>query len=154
MRALEGKVAIVTGAGQGVGEGVAVALAAAGATVDPAWKLDGVNLLPFFTKEASGKPHETLYWRFGEQWAIHHGDWKLVVGRDGGKEPWLIHLAEDISESKNLAASKPEKVAELLALYQTWNAEQAPPSSPKENPNRPQRQNRRNQQRKVSAPAS
>lgn len=130
------------------------ALAAAGATVDPAWKLDGVNLLPFFTKEASGKPHETLYWRFGEQWAIHHGDWKLVVGRDGGKEPWLIHLAEDISESKNLAASKPEKVAELLALYQTWNAEQAPPSSPKENPNRPQRQNRRNQQRKVSAPAS
>ena len=33
MRALEGKVAIVTGAGQGVGEGVAVALAAAGATV-------------------------------------------------------------------------------------------------------------------------
>lgn len=33
MRALEGKVAIVTGAGQGVGEGVAVALAGAGATV-------------------------------------------------------------------------------------------------------------------------
>ena len=32
MRALEGKVAIVTGAGQGVGEGVAVALAAAGAS--------------------------------------------------------------------------------------------------------------------------
>lgn len=33
MRALEGKVAIVTGAGQGVGEGVAVALADAGAAV-------------------------------------------------------------------------------------------------------------------------
>lgn len=33
MRTLEGKVAIVTGAGQGVGEGVAVALADAGATV-------------------------------------------------------------------------------------------------------------------------
>lgn len=33
MRTLEGKVAIVTGAGQGVGEGVAVALGEAGATV-------------------------------------------------------------------------------------------------------------------------
>ena len=33
MRTLEGKIAIVTGAGQGVGEGVAVALADAGATV-------------------------------------------------------------------------------------------------------------------------
>src|SRR3954452_16385995 len=33
MRTLEGKVAIVTGAGQGVGEGVAVALADAGAAV-------------------------------------------------------------------------------------------------------------------------
>ena len=33
MRTLEGKVAIVTGAGQGVGEGIAVALADAGAAV-------------------------------------------------------------------------------------------------------------------------
>ncbi|MBL9123862.1 MAG: sulfatase-like hydrolase/transferase, partial [Planctomycetaceae bacterium] len=122
-------------------------LAAAGAEPDPAWKLDGVDLLPYLTRQATGKPHETLYWRFGDQWAIRHGDWKLIVGRDGGKAPGLYHLAEDIREANNLAASQPEKVQELLALYRSWNAEQAAPLFPKENPNRQQRRNRPNQQR-------
>jgi len=128
-------------------------LAAAGAQPDPAWKLDGVDLLPYLTGKATGKPHETLYWRFGDQWAIRHGDWKLIVGRDGGKEPGLYHLAKDIREAVNLAASQPEKVQELLALYRSWNAEQAAPLVPKENPNRQQRRNRPNQQR-PPAPAA
>ena len=54
------------------------ALAAAGAHADPEWKLDGVNLLPYLTGKNEARPHETLYWRFGNQWAIRHGDWKLV----------------------------------------------------------------------------
>ena len=93
------------------------ALAAAGAKVDPAWKLDGVNLLPYLTGEAAGQPHETLYWRFGEQWAIRHGDWKLVVANGGSGKPELYNLADDIGESKDLAAPQPEKVKELQTLY-------------------------------------
>jgi arylsulfatase A-like enzyme len=121
-------------------------LAAAGASVDPAWKLDGVNLLPYLTgQQSAGKPHETLYWRFGEQWAIRHGDWKLLVGRDGSGQPELYNLADDLSESKNLAAAQPEKVKELQALYDKWNAEQAPPSAPKEKPANPARQARKQQ---------
>jgi arylsulfatase A-like enzyme len=115
-------------------------LTAAGASADPAWKLDGVNLLPFLTGENAAKPHETLYWRFGEQWAVRHGDWKLVVGNGGSKQPELYNLAADISELKNLAGEQPEKVKELQALYDKWNAEQAPPSAPKEKPNRKARQ--------------
>jgi arylsulfatase A-like enzyme len=107
-------------------------VAAAGASVDPAWKLDGVNLLPYLTGEKSGRPHDTLYWRFGDQWAIRHGDWKLVVGNGGGKEPELYNLADDLSESKDLAADQPEKVKELQALWDKWNTEQAPASAPKE----------------------
>jgi arylsulfatase A-like enzyme len=106
-------------------------LAAAGVSVDPSWKLDGVNLLPYLTGDNTARPHETLYWRFGNQWAIRHGDWKLVVG-GGIREPELYNLAADIGESKNLAADEPEKAKELLALYEKWNAEQAPPSAPKE----------------------
>jgi arylsulfatase A-like enzyme len=111
-------------------------MAAAGSPADPAWKLDGVDLMPFLTSRSSEakKPHETLYWRFGEQWAIRHGDFKLLVGRDGSGEPELYNLAADISESKNLAAEQPEKVKELRALYDKWNAEQAPPSVPREKP--------------------
>jgi arylsulfatase A-like enzyme len=109
-------------------------LAAAGAKTDPAWKLDGVNLLPHLTGEKSGRPHETLYWRFGDQWAIRHGDYKLVVGTGGGKDPELYNLAADISESKNLAAVEPAKAKELKTLWDKWNAEQAPASTPKETP--------------------
>jgi arylsulfatase A-like enzyme len=108
------------------------ALAAAGVSVDPSWKLDGVNLLPYLTGDNTARPHETLYWRFGNQWAIRHGDFKLVVGSGGSREPELYNLAADIGESKNLAADEPEKYKELLALYEKWNAEQAPPSAPKE----------------------
>jgi arylsulfatase A-like enzyme len=106
------------------------ALAAAGASIDPAWKLDGVDLLPFLTGKNSGRPHETLYWRFGPQWAIRHGDWKLVKGVDGGDRPWLINLKADLSEAKNLAAEQPERVKELQALFDKWSAEQETPRWP------------------------
>lgn len=103
------------------------AVAAAGGTVDPAWKIDGVNLLPFLTGMAKGKPHETLYWRFGEQWAIRKGDWKLVVSRPDGPQPRLFNLADDIGEARDLTAKHPEKVKELTAAWQAWNTEQKPP---------------------------
>ena len=61
-----------------------------------------------------------------QQWAIRHGDWKLVVARGGSGKPELYNLAEDIGEQSNLAASNPEKVRELQALWDRWNAEQAP----------------------------
>lgn len=132
------------------------AIAAAGGTVDPSWKLDGVNLLPYLKGENKARPHETLYWRFGEQWAIRHGDAKLVVGRDGSGKPELYDLASDIGEAKDLAKTNPEQEKKLQTLYDAWNAEQAPPSAPKENPQRRQnRQRRQNQQRaRNAAPAT
>jgi arylsulfatase A-like enzyme len=107
------------------------ALAAAGAQADPSWKLDGVNLLPFLNGEKSGKPHETLYWRMGPQWAVRHGDFKLVAAREGGKiqPPGLYNVVQDPGESKDLSAAQPEKVKELRALWEKWNAEQAPPAA-------------------------
>ena len=54
------------------------AQAAAGSKVDPAWKLDGVDLLPYVTGANKGRPHETLFWRYGPQWAVRKG---LEAGR-------------------------------------------------------------------------
>jgi arylsulfatase A-like enzyme len=105
-------------------------VAAAGGKVDPAWKLDGVDLLPHLTGANASRPHETLYWRYGPQWAVRHGDWKLVVSRGGSGEPELFNLANDLGESKNLASAQPEKVKELQALWNKWSAEQAEPSAP------------------------
>lgn len=119
-------------------------LAAGGTPVDASAKLDGVNLLPYLTGENKARPHETLYWRFGPQWAVRHSDHKLVVSRGGSGEPELYDLAADIGESKDLAKEQPEKVKELRALYEKWNAEQAPPSAP----DAPAAKNKKNKNKK------
>lgn len=105
-------------------------LAAAGGKVDPSLKLDGVNLLPYLKGEVTAAPHDTLYWRFGEQWAIRKGDWKLVVNKIDGPEPRLFDLAKDIGEATDLLAKQPEKTRELKALYDAWNHEQMAPRWP------------------------
>ncbi|MFB3827534.1 MAG: sulfatase [Bryobacteraceae bacterium] len=90
----------------------------------PAANLDGVNLLPYLTGKASGRPHDRLYWRFGPQAAIRAGDWKLL--RTGGD--WeLYNLAQDIGEAKNLAGSDPARVKELAAAWEQWNGQLVPP---------------------------
>jgi arylsulfatase A-like enzyme len=110
-------------------------LAAAGVQAKAEWKLDGVNLLPYLTGKNSGVPHETLYWRFGEQMAIRQGDWKLVKAPGAGVEntgrrgratvegAHLYNLATDIGEQNNLAAKEPERVKQLAAAWEKWNAE-------------------------------
>lgn len=102
-------------------------LTAAGATIDPAWKFDGVDLLPYLTGKNTARPHETLYWRFGEQWAIRKGDWKLVASRIDQLKPRLINLAEDIAEANDLSDKEPEKKHELEMAWKAWSAEQSEP---------------------------
>ncbi|HWL08491.1 MAG TPA: sulfatase-like hydrolase/transferase [Planctomicrobium sp.] len=102
----------------------------AGGTISPEWKLDGVNLLPYLTSQNAGQPHESLFWRYGDQWAVRHGNHKLVVAEGGSGQPELYDLVQDKEEQHDLAAQQPEKVKELQAVYAAWNAEQAPPSAP------------------------
>lgn len=95
--------------------------------------LDGVNLMPFFSGDQKGAPHEALYWRFGEQMAIRVGDYKLVrydsnVDTRTGKRnqpiagPRLYNLANDIGETKDLYSEMPDKAKELQAQWEKWNA--------------------------------
>jgi arylsulfatase A-like enzyme len=104
------------------------AVIAAGGKIDPEWKIDGVDLMPYLTGANSAKPHETLYWRFGEQWAIRKGDMKLVASAvDGVQNVKLFNLKDDIGEKNDLAAAMPEKVKELKAEWDKWSAEQMKP---------------------------
>ena len=107
-------------------------IAAAGGAIDPTWKLDGVNLLPFLKGENSARPHPTLFWRIDGMWAIRHGDMKLVHGQAGDTPAELFDLASDVGEQKDLAASNPGKVKELQSLWNTWNAEQESPKPEKD----------------------
>jgi len=113
-------------------DATATALAIAGVDVKPEWKLEGVNLVPYLSGEKTGAPHDVLYWRFGEQMAIRMGDYKLVrydtnadTRTGAGNQPvtaaQLYNLAADIGETKDLAATMPDKVKELQSRWDAWN---------------------------------
>jgi arylsulfatase A-like enzyme len=110
----------------------ATALAAAGVKAEPAWKLDGVDLAPYLSGANSGRPHETLYWRFGRQMAIRDGDYKLVrydtnadtlsgAPNQPTSPARLYRLSDDIGEANDLAAAMPDKAKELDAKWEAWN---------------------------------
>ncbi len=116
----------------------ATALAAAGATIKPEWQLEGVNLLPYLSGDKADVPHDSLFWRFGDQMAIRSGDYKLVrydlnADTNSGKPHQstspakLYDLRNDIGETKDLAAEMPEKVKDLQTTWDTWNARNVAP---------------------------
>jgi arylsulfatase A-like enzyme len=108
----------------------AVALAGADAT-----GLEGVDLVPFVNGTKAGSPHDVLFWRSRTRNNNHgarQGDWKFVYSTEGSEAPgpkqtpardMLYHLADDIGEQRDLAATHPEKLAELKKLYEAWSAE-------------------------------
>ena len=102
------------------------AIAAAGAEIKPEWKLDGVNLLPCLEGRTTTAPHDALYWRFGVQYAIRQGEWKLVKPHINS-EPLLFNLTQDPGEKSDLASAQPQKAKQLQTLWDTWNASNEPP---------------------------
>ena len=85
-------------------------------------QVEGVDLIPYLTGKNDGTPHETLFWRQGGKTALRHGDWKLVrMGKRmvAGKANWeLYDLSKDISEENNLAAAEPERLSELVEIWE------------------------------------
>jgi len=94
-------------------------------------QVEGVDLIPYLTGKNDGTPHETLFWRQGGKTALRHGDWKLVrMGKRlvAGKANWeLYDLSKDISEENNLAAAEPERLAELVEIWEKQNSEMSEP---------------------------
>lgn len=102
------------------------ALAAAGVAVQPEWKLDGVDILPLLEGKVEKLEPRTLYWRFGVQYAVRQGDWKIVKA-GVNLLPMLVNLAKDPGEDSDLTAQYPEKKSELQDKWDQWNATMPPP---------------------------
>ena len=107
----------------------AIAAKVAGAPIPKRRNIDGVDLLPFLTGKKIGRPHKSLYWRLNQRTAVRVGDWKLLKNPQRGKKTkWeLYNLAEDISESNNLADDQPDKVAELTAEWIRYDQQMIDP---------------------------
>lgn len=65
---------------------------------------------------------DRMYWRATPSSIIRKGDWKLMQFFESDKTE-LYNIKQDLSEKNDLAASHPEKVAELLKQMQKWQAE-------------------------------
>ncbi len=70
-------------------------------------------------------PRDSEDWLGWELWgnrAIRKGDWKLLwLHKPMGTAGWeLFNLREDLGETKNLASQYPDKVRELLALWDEY----------------------------------
>lgn len=75
---------------------------------------DGISFKPTLLGEKQPE-RDFLYWEFHEtdQIAVRQGDWKLIVVKG---EPRLYNLAEDISETTDLASQYPDIVAQMVEI--------------------------------------
>ena len=118
----------------------------AGAPASQKLAPDGLDLWPTLT-QGSKSPHDAILLMGSSpgRAAVRMGDWKLLLNasetnaegaaaadetpvRQNGIE--LYNLADDISESKNLAAAQPQKVKELRARLDAFLKNAVPPGDP------------------------
>ncbi|MBK0384067.1 sulfatase-like hydrolase/transferase [Pedobacter sp. SD-b] len=83
--------------------------------------LDGVDLMPYLLKQKSDKPHETLFWRIGDNAAVRHNDWKLVLSPEG--DYTLYNIKADISETTDLSAKYPQVKTDLINKLKSWESQ-------------------------------
>jgi uncharacterized sulfatase len=107
----------------------ATAAAAGGAALPTDRTIDGVDLVPFATGDAQGVPHSALFWRSGASQSALVDGWKLNVSDPPGRN-WLFDMQADPTEQHDLAAERPQKLAELQAALAAHNAEQQAPAWP------------------------
>jgi arylsulfatase len=85
--------------------------------------LTGKSLAGAFRRDQT-VPHDFLYFHHNGNRALRKDDWKLVSrGTDG---PWeLYHLDADRCEQRNLAATEPARVSDMVALWRQVDGEYA-----------------------------
>lgn len=101
----------------------------AGVQGDPAHNqlVDGVSLAGVLRDPSAELDRQTLYWHYPHYHnggstphsAIRDGAWRLVHFYEDDRAE-LYNLAEDVGESRELAAEMPDKAAELLAKLNAW----------------------------------
>ncbi|MHC4241026.1 MAG: sulfatase-like hydrolase/transferase [Planctomycetota bacterium] len=97
----------------------------------PEHKIDGKSIVSIIESPNAPSPHKVLHWQTsrGKHWAVREGNWKLVhngpatdyKGRKLPKaENFLSNIAQDATETKNIAGSNPDMVNRLTNLHENW----------------------------------
>lgn len=98
-------------------------LAAAGASGDPAFPSDGIDLLPMLTGAAPGP--RKLFWRYkaNAQRAARVGDFKFLKIRDN---TFLFNVVDDPLERANLKDRRRDVYDRIMAAWMAWNRAMLP----------------------------
>jgi arylsulfatase A-like enzyme len=98
-------------------------LAAAGSMPDPAWKVDGLNVLPAWLGKGH-VPDRTLFWEWRSegtnQLAAMRGKNKLVIVNNGPAE--LFDVETDPAERRNIIAEHGDLATKLRSELKGWLA--------------------------------
>jgi arylsulfatase A-like enzyme len=92
----------------------------------PPTGLDGVSFAGLLTKPGGGQPRR-LYWHFPHYTnqgsrpagAVRDGDWKLIEHDEDGRVEFF-NLASDPTETQDLSAREPQRVARLREALAVW----------------------------------
>lgn len=101
---------------------MATILAATNTKSDPAYPLDGEDILPVL-KGAERVRDRTLFWRVGDEDAARSGNWKY---RRVGNKTYLFDLAVDEHEQADFKARRPEIFQKLKTAFETWDKQMLP----------------------------
>jgi arylsulfatase A-like enzyme len=80
--------------------------------------LDGISLMPLFDGTMTERP-APIGFMSGAVTALSDNRYKLVMN---GKGKCLYDLTEDLGETKDLAAEKPEEVSRMSKILEAWTA--------------------------------
>ncbi len=112
----------------------------AGAKLPVNQTIDGHSLMPLLRGATTKLQREELHWHYPH---YHHDrpassirarDWKLIEYLDGTGDLELYNLKDDLGESRNLAATRPGRTAELKQRLNKWR-QQVSARMPIPNPN-------------------
>jgi arylsulfatase A-like enzyme len=100
----------------------ATILAAAGTTADPAYPLEGDDILPVCTG-ARGVYDRTLFWRTQTHAAARVGNWKYL---NNARAEHLFDLSIDPGEKNDLRATRTDVFERLKTQYRAWESGMLP----------------------------
>jgi arylsulfatase A-like enzyme len=98
----------------------------AGGTLDQTQPLDGRDVWPMLTQSAPSPHEQILIAALPDDAALRVGDWKLTHARRS-KKMELYNVAEDIGETKDLAAAEPVRFQHMRARLAKALAGAVPP---------------------------
>ena len=97
----------------------------AGLPLESEQHVDGVSFKPILLNDSDRVDRPPLYWHYPhsrQEGAVRLGDYKLLYRYKRGVAE-LYNLAEDIGETRDLAAAKPELTGRMLQMLKQWHNE-------------------------------